>query len=156
MKIKPDTVKQFIARNAVWYGIAGIAAAIDLVLKHFAEKQYKGEKNVPLHFREVIHNSGFSAERLKQHPGVVALVASVFTTIIAVGIPFLKDDRKKFGWSLILGGALSNTLDRVRNRYVVDYLPHGKYVYNAGDLEIYTGAAIITAAELIEKSPENK
>ncbi len=152
------SLKKTVEMNAVWYGIAGAAAAADLCLKHFAEKQYIEEhtekssnKKRKLRFREVIHNSGFAGERLREKPEIVAAVAGIFTLLLALRLPFHKSDKKKFGWALVLGGAFSNTIDRVRNRYVVDYLPHGKYVYNLGDLEIYTGAAIATAAEILEK-----
>ncbi len=49
------------------------------------------------------------------------------------------------GRSLILSGALSNTLDRVRKGYVVDYIPIGKYFYNMGDFCIYMGTGAVLA-----------
>ncbi|MCR4890914.1 MAG: signal peptidase II [Lachnospiraceae bacterium] len=49
------------------------------------------------------------------------------------------------GRSLILSGALSNTLDRVRKGYVVDYIPIGKYFYNIGDFCIYIGTGAVLA-----------
>ncbi len=173
-KAEPGVIVKVLKENAVWYRIAVAAAAIDLCLKHFAEKQYKEEnpdnitaeaqdyfdldseykEHKGFRFKEVIHNSGFAGERMKKHPGIVAFVAAVFTMFIAGRIPFLKKKSKKLGWALILGGALSNTLDRVRHRYVVDYLPFRKYVYNVGDLEIYTGAAMITAAEILDKDED--
>jgi signal peptidase II len=44
--------------------------------------------------------------------------------------------------SLILGGALSNTADRLIRGYVVDYIPMGRKMYgNISDLAIFAGAA---------------
>ena len=57
---------------------------------------------------------------------------------------------EKAGVALMLGGAVSNTYDRVKRRYVVDYLairtPHKKLTditFNLADLAIVGGALVM-------------
>ena len=68
----------------------------------------------------------------------------------------LADRIRKGGWSLIMAGGLSNTLDRMVRHYVVDYIPKGKYVYNLGDFAIGAGAAGFLAGTMLEKRAEGK
>lgn len=61
----------------------------------------------------------------------------------------------RIGFTLILGGALGNVIDRVRLGYVVDYiLVHTQSwsfaVFNLADVFISLGAALVIAQELID------
>ena len=56
----------------------------------------------------------------------------------------------RLGLSLLLGGAFSNTYDRLRRRYVVDYLtfnvrwkPLRRVVFNLSDFCIMIGALLV-------------
>ena len=57
----------------------------------------------------------------------------------------------KTGLALILGGAYSNTYDRLRRKYVVDYITFPKIstvVFNLSDFGIMIGAMLLTISEL--------
>ena len=60
-------------------------------------------------------------------------------------------DLEKLGWAIVLGGALSNNFDRLKRKFVVDYIPLGRYIYNLGDFFIYTGAIIAAAVNFFGK-----
>ena len=62
-------------------------------------------------------------------------------------------------WALIIGGALGNFLDRLRMKYVVDFIDMGIgsnrwYVYNLADAFITIGIVILIARELFVRKPE--
>ncbi len=59
------------------------------------------------------------------------------------------NDLMRLGLSLLLGGAFSNTYDRLKRKYVVDYFSFGvrweplrRIVFNFSDLCILTGALL--------------
>ena len=125
-----------------------LQAAAGVTLVDQAVK-YRAEKH-PGKFKGVIHNTGFVGERLKERPDIVRKTAVILTALGIVRLVLMKDSTKgdiaiKTGWAFVMGGAISNTLDRVIRKYVVDYIPCGKYVYNLGDISIYSGLAITVA-----------
>ena len=100
------------------------------------------------------HNGGaaFSSGRKNKAVTVISSIFSVIMTIMFFA-PFSQNGSKlmRTGLSLMLGGAYSNTYDRLKRGYVVDYLSfknsHSKYlsgiVYNISDFCIAAGALII-------------
>jgi len=55
----------------------------------------------------------------------------------------------KFAYGLILGGALSNFLDRILYGYVIDYIDIRIWpIFNFSDLCISTGVALIIFSSL--------
>ncbi|MCR5527172.1 MAG: signal peptidase II [Lachnospiraceae bacterium] len=129
-----------------YLAVSAAAAASDLLIKEYQER--KGKK--------IVRNKGFAANRFDEHSNVVAAVSAALTSVIGIGLVMSPEDTKglsfeKLGWALIFGGAVSNTVDRLKKRYVVDYIPIGKYVYNIGDFFIYIGAAMTAMIEFIKK-----
>lgn len=62
-------------------------------------------------------------------------------------------------WALIIGGALGNFLDRLRMKYVIDFIDMGIgsnrwYVYNLADAFITIGIVTLIARELFVRKPE--
>lgn len=62
-------------------------------------------------------------------------------------------------WALIIGGALGNFLDRLRMKYVVDFIDMGVgnyrwYIYNLADAFITVGIVILIARELFGRKPD--
>lgn len=61
-------------------------------------------------------------------------------------------------WGFIIGGAIGNFLDRLRMRYVVDFIDmgigrHRWYVYNLADAFISVGVVILLLQEFFWKNP---
>lgn len=56
----------------------------------------------------------------------------------------------KIGWTLILGGGIANIYDRIKHKYVTDYVSFPrifpkkirKLIYNIGDFCVFTGAVL--------------
>ncbi len=124
--------------------------ATDQLVKHHAETH-------PECYREIVHNRGFAGERLKNRPEIVRIVSLILMVFGISILFFIPDDTassrlRKSGWTLIMAGGLSNTLDRMIRHYVVDYIPRGKYVYNLGDFAIGAGAAGFLAGTLIPET----
>ena len=101
------------------------------------------------------HNRGAFLNKGEDHPFVISCI-SVFFTIITTILFLLTFTKKgcgmlKFGLGLLLGGAFSNTYDRLKKGYVVDYLIFAKapafvrnIVFNIADFAIMIGAMIST------------
>ncbi len=127
--------------------LCGAAALTDLAVKA-AVRKWKPEK--------AVYNHGFAANRLDSRPDIVACVSAGMTAFLAgVWAEAVTHEEspalKRIGLSLALGGAISNTAERIASRRVTDYLPAGKYVYNLGDFAIYAGALLHLAGELLPR-----
>lgn len=130
-----------------YFLISAILAGVDLGVKEYVERH---KEKFSVH-----HNKGFSKNRLDDRSEIVSAVSAGMTTAIALGIGMSEEKRgvdlEKIGWAIVLGGALSNTFDRLKRRFVVDYIPLGRYIYNLGDFFIYTGAIIAAAVNFFGK-----
>ncbi len=101
------------------------------------------------HNRGAFLNAGQSRQKL------IAII-SVFLTIMATGLFILTLGSAgkglfKWGMTLLLGGAWSNTYDRVVRQYVVDYVSFNvpfkwlrRIIFNIGDFCIMIGAMLST------------
>jgi len=123
----------------MWEIIPGIAVVA-------AEAKIKPKVEKTAH-----HNYGFAANMGAGKPAVVKAVSvllTIWTTaIFIISLTFAGSRLLKVGLSLLLGGAFSNTYDRVKRGYVVDYLqiPAGprfirRLIWNIGDYSIIVGA----------------
>lgn len=129
----------------------------ELLIKNHIEKKCPDSKNKKIINRHIIirrsHNYGFAFNRGEKHPAVVAALSlglAVFCTLIFI---FSFGERGngmlKLGLSFLLGGAYSNTYDRIRRKYVVDYFSFAgeknifrNLVFNLSDFFILIGALL--------------
>lgn len=101
-----------------------------------------------------VKNYGFAGNKMDGFPKAVCGVSTVLTFVMC-GALALSPKRFKLPLALILGGAVSNTLDRVVRGYVVDYIPMGRGVYgNLSDLSIFTGTAVGMVKYILEDEEE--
>ena len=98
------------------------------------------------HNRGAMMNIGEGQQHLVAQ---LSLVFSAFVTGIFTAVLGTKGKRMlKTGLALILGGAYSNTYDRLARKYVVDYVSFpvpgrlGKVVFNVGDFCIMIGTLL--------------
>lgn len=100
------------------------------------------------------HNKGAMlnlGERRGPLVAAVSVVLSAVMTVVFVCSLGQKGNRLlRLGLSLLLGGAFSNTYDRWKRRYVVDYLtfnvrwkPLRRVVFNLSDFCIMIGALLV-------------
>lgn len=136
---------------AVILGIFGL----ELGIKNYIEKEKtEGRDEKALGGAIIIrkhHNRG-AFLNVGQRNRVVIAALSVFLTLLATGmfVATLGQNGKgmlKWGLTLLLGGAYSNTYDRLFRKYVVDYVSFHvpmkglrKVVFNIGDFCIMIGA----------------
>lgn len=144
--------------------IIGICLAIitgvfvgDLWIKNYIEKHIvDGELRTKLGGKLLIrkhHNKGAMLNLGERKRSVVAAI-SVILSIAAAVVLVLSfgqhgNHRLRIGLSLLLGGAFSNTYDRLKRKYVVDYISFGvkwkrfrNIIFNVSDFFIIIGALL--------------
>jgi signal peptidase II len=100
-----------------------------------------------------LRNRGFAGSSKEKYSPLVGIIALMITLVcLAIFIATLGrhgNELAKLGLSLMLGGALSNTYDRLKKKYVVDYIRFNvknkrlsTLVFNISDFCILIGAVI--------------
>lgn len=135
--------------------IAPVIYALDTLIKEKREKNT--EKKEYLNGKVEIstyHNYGAFLNTCDKHPVIVKAVSVFLTVLLTVvfALTFTKYGSKelRLGLAVLLGGSYSNTYDRIKKGYVVDYLRFPglpgrirKVVFNISDFAILIGAALI-------------
>lgn len=138
--------------------IAGIFGG-ELLIKNYVEKHYTEKTEKKMMQGHIIlrkyHNQGACLNLGAKWPPLVAAL-SVLLTIVTLIVFVCSFGQRgnallKTGLSFLLGGAFSNSFDRVKRKYVVDYFsfrtgfkPLDRVVFNLADFAILLGA--LTAA----------
>ncbi len=138
--------------------IVALIFAGELGIKNYVEnKRNAGEEKEICKGRILLrkyHNKGACMNLGEKKSNVVAGLSLVLTAALALVFLFTLT-RHGNGWlkaglSLLLGGAFSNTYDRLKRKYVVDYFSFGvkwaplrAIVFNISDFCILIGALII-------------
>ena len=131
----------------------GIAGTDYLVKKHRDENQgtsYKLNEHVKI---LTYHNKGAFLNLGQKRPALVMLLSAIMTAVLTVvfAVTFTFKGKKllKLGLGMLLGGAFSNSYDRISKGYVVDYLNFPKapglirnVIFNLSDFAIIIGAFI--------------
>lgn len=141
-------------------GYVLIAAGIffgDLVIKNYVEREFpeEGEQKRLGGFIRLRkhHNRGVALNVGERKRPVVAAVSLLLTLLVAILFVFSMGTKGnallRTGLSLLLGGAFSNTYDRLKRKYVVDYLSFGvkwkwfaNIIFNISDFGIIIGALL--------------
>ena len=139
-----------------YFLITAVIYALDNWLKENREKNRQKKEYIGGNVQiTTSHNYGAFLNLGDKKPFVVKLVSlllSLGLTVLFL-LTFTKYGRRELqlGLAFLLGGAYSNTYDRMKRGYVVDYLNFpklpGKFknvVYNFSDFCILFGACLIT------------
>lgn len=144
--------------------IAGIFG-VELGIKNHVEKHRKeGEERPALGGALLLrkyHNRGAfldMGERVRPLVAFVSVLLSlVMTAVFVMTLGSRGSAVLKTGLALLLGGAYSNTYDRLRRKYVVDYFSFGvkwqklrRVVFNISDFCIAVGAMMLVLGSGIE------
>lgn len=138
----------------------GIVAGIfwtEFIIKTFVEKKGKIGVTKSVCGGKILlkkyHNKGFALDIGQQKQRAVAFASLVLTVMISfVALLGSKrwNKRIKTGLSFVLGGAYSNTYDRLARNYVVDYISLGvknrrlrRIVFNVADFCIMIGSILV-------------
>ncbi len=150
--------------------IAGMLFVADTIIKHKIEKNISfGEIKEIFNNKLIIkkyHNTGAMLSAGAKRQNIVALISLAFTAFMSgifVATLGLKGKTLlKTGLALILGGAFSNTYDRLARKYVVDYVAFKvdskckllrrfqNVIFNISDFGIIIGAVLLVINELKE------
>ncbi len=102
------------------------------------------------------HNTGAMLSLGKKRRLLVVTISVIFSALLTAAFLFSLGRRGnvllRTGLALLLGGAFSNTYDRLKRQYVVDYLSLNvknksvrKIIFNISDLCIILGALLAAA-----------
>lgn len=152
----------------IYIGIALMILVADLGIKYYIEHQRNEAQEDLILKNSVIvrkhHNKGIALNTLDKHPNVVKGLSLGMTILILVASLFscfnlskknMEDSiGRKLGLTMVLGGALSNTYDRVFRGYVVDYFSFNvkwkklsSVIFNIADLFIFIGSLMMSLFE---------
>lgn len=132
------------------YSIAIAVIILDQVTKHLAVRHLPFEYAVPLVgnwvYLTTLHNRGAAFGVLQSSIGLLVLV-----TLAVIGYILVLSRRKTsistltgIALGLQLGGAVGNLIDRVRLRYVIDFIGVGIWpVFNIADAAITVGILLL-------------
>ncbi len=109
------------------------------------------------------HNRGMMLGWGKGKQKIVAICSVVFVLVASALFVMTLGTKGnvllKVGLSLLLGGAFSNTYDRIKRKYVVDYISFevkwkwfSRIVFNVSDFCIIAGAFLICFSEMVKSS----
>lgn len=92
------------------------------------------------------HNRGLALNIGESRQPLVAVLSLVMTALLTlvflVSLGRRGNHLLRAGLSLLLGGAFSNTYDRLKRKYVVDYIGIGTLIFNISDFCIIIGALL--------------
>lgn len=149
-------------------GLAGIIFGIEYFIKKWADG-YKRLGRRKAYWKERIvlwkyHNHGGFYNLGQGKPWLVRSLSiglALITTILFVVTLTRHGSRLlKIGLAFMLGGAYSNTYDRLTKKYVVDYLQLPKVpvlekiIFNLSDLCIVLGAMFTVISSAGEREPD--
>ncbi len=146
-------------------GFAALAFGIfvlDLLLKNHVEKSLQEGDEKPFCGGRLLirkyHNKGAFLDMGEGRQGLVSMLSlglTLFMTVIFLGtFSFRGNSALKAGLAFLLGGAYSNTYDRLTRKYVVDYVSFPvknkrfrKIAFNVSDFCIMIGALLLVIGE---------
>lgn len=150
----------------IYLVITAAVCILDLTVKHYVESRL--ELNVlqkrPAKLLKIkrMHNQGIALNGFDRYPRAVAAVTGIVTAIVAFIYGTLLHRKEEgpviLGLAMLTGGALSNTYDRIKRGYVVDYVAFktgwkrfGRIFFNIADFFIMAGCALTAISSLLKK-----
>lgn len=139
---------------------------LEMGIKNYIEKSLEeGEKRPKCKKFLVIrkyHNQGAFLNMGERRPWVVAALSVILTILLAgffvCTFTMAGGGMLRWGLTLMLGGAFGNTYDRLRRKYVVDYVSFNvpfkrlrQIVFNISDFCIMIGAMLSVISEICKK-----
>lgn len=148
----------------IWIGIVIGIVVIEWFLKAHFDKKLKFGETIEIGKGKIIlkkyYNKGAALDSFETYPKQLLLVTGGMIGVIlylwkkAIGMQ--GEYVRKIAFSLLLGGAISNLLDRLTKHYVVDYFSFSwkkirHIVFNIADFCIFIGSFLFLIASLKEK-----
>ena len=143
-----------------------LVAGIDLICKWYVDSKFKIGETLTCCKEKItvrkVHNKGMMLNVLEKRPEIVKTGSFIALVMALMYQMFLFTTqgrlREKIGVALNSGGALSNTFDRIKRGYVVDYIGFNfkwkkaaNVTYNLGDFAIFAGTILVLIENLKKK-----
>ena len=145
-----------MSRVFKWLSLSVVVIIFDQLTKYWAEHILKRDTVdiLPVLDFSLVHNTGAAFGFLGQYGGwqhvFFVLLATTISVVLTVMIKKLKPHERHLciAYSLVIGGAIGNAIDRILYQYVVDFIhffykdwhyPH----FNIADIAIFIGAALL-------------
>lgn len=148
----------------VYIGVACCIFVIDGLIKYRVEKYGKAGEILPALRGKIRihkhHNKGAMLSVGSGKQSIIAMISLLFTVFMTgVFVATLGNygaHTLKIGLALLLGGAYSNTYDRIKRKYVVDYVSFPvknkrlrNIIFNISDFAIMIGAVLYVIGEML-------
>jgi signal peptidase II len=145
----------WLSRGAGWWSLALLLASADQAIKYAVHSGMPYGASIPLtDFFNFVHrwNTGAAFSFLAEAGGwqryLFTVIAIVVSAVLIWMLTKPQPKKEALGYSLILGGALGNVVDRINRGYVVDFLDfHWQSwhwpAFNLADIGICVGAALL-------------
>ena len=148
----------------IWIGIVIGIVVIEWFLKAHFDKKLKFGETIEIGKGKIIlkkyYNKGAALDSFETYPkqllfvtgGMIGVILYLWKKAIGMQGEYVR----KIAFSLLLGGAISNLLDRLTKHYVVDYFSFSwkkirHIVFNIADFCIFIGSFLFLIASLKEK-----
>lgn len=146
----------------VYLAIIGVLIIGERYMKEHIERNRELGKEEAIFNGNVIiekyHNKGVALNFLEKYVSLVKVVTGTMIGLLLVVLGMLLKNKRntlaKVGLALILGGAISNWIDRMEKGYVVDYFRINKgkklknIVFNIADICVFLGGLFVVIGEL--------
>lgn len=131
-----------------------VIVVLDRITKTFFSNLLELGESLPvvrnIFHMTLVHNTGIAFGFFKDKGAVFILIAVIAIILLVVNILYYRQNDEVlsrsyiFGFSLILGGAIGNLIDRVMYGYVIDFIDFRIWpVFNIADSAITIGAVLI-------------
>jgi signal peptidase II len=161
----PRRASGFPLRGLLFLGLAALVVVADQFTKRLAEDRLRAPRSVPvvddILRLTYVQNRGAAFGLLQDQTTFFVLVGILVIGVIAASYRYLP--RSGFflhlALGLMLGGAIGNLIDRVRQGYVVDFVDFGYHanwwpVFNVADSAIVVGVALMALNALQPNSSQ--
>lgn len=176
--IKLNTIKEEIKQKKIYFLTAMLIFIADTISKYFIDK-YLQETIIKRVIGDILifiytRNYGVSFGFLNNVPEtiqhiipellkVIVFIAMIVIFFIMLSINVKKQKLSMIGFTMVLGGAMGNLVDRIMRGYVTDFISMGfnetirfPYNYNIADASITIGICIIAIGVFFFKEDFDK
>ncbi|AUJ50118.1 signal peptidase II [Brachyspira hyodysenteriae] len=176
--IKLNTIKEEIKQKKIYFLTAILIFMADTISKYFIDK-YLQETIIKRVIGDILifiytRNYGVSFGFLNNVPEtiqhiipellkVIVFIAMIIIFFIMLSINVKKQKLSMIGFTMVLGGAMGNLVDRIMRGYVTDFISMGfnetirfPYNYNIADASITIGICIIAIGVFFFKEDFDK
>ncbi|KLI17439.1 signal peptidase II [Brachyspira hyodysenteriae] len=176
--IKLNTIKEEIKQKKIYFLTAMLIFIADTISKYFIDK-YLQETIIKRVIGDILifiytRNYGVSFGFLNNVPEtiqhiipellkVIVFIAMIIIFFIMLSINVKKQKLSMIGFTMVLGGAMGNLVDRIMRGYVTDFISMGfnetirfPYNYNIADASITIGICIIAIGVFFFKEDFDK